>query len=67
MVRVQPPCKTTQARQAVYDKSGKLISLQTLGSDLVTVTAEDVVNPPVPTINQAAEKKNPLLAIADTG
>ena len=67
MVRVQPPCKTTHARQAVYDKAGKLISLQTLGSDLVTVTAEDVVNPPVPPVYQAAEKKNPLLAIADTG
>ena len=67
MVRLQQPCKITQARQAVYDKAGKLLSLQTLGPDLVTVTAEDVVNPAVPNVYQAAEKKNPLLAIADTG
>ena len=67
MVRLQQPCKITQARQAVYDKAGKLLSLQTLGPDLVTVTAEDVVNPAVPDVYQAVEKKNPLLAIADTG
>ena len=67
MVRLQQPCKITQARQAVYDRAGKLLSLQTLGPDLVTVTAEDVVNPAVPDVYQAVEKKNPLLAIADTG
>ena len=67
MVRLQQPCKITQARQAVYDRAGKLLSLRTLGPDLVTVTAEDVVNPAVPDVYQAVEKKNPLLAIADTG
>ena len=67
MVRLQQPCKIIQARQAVYDKAGKLLSLKTLGPDLVTVTAEDVVNPAVPNVYQAAEKKKPLLAIADTG
>ena len=67
MVRLQQPCKIRQARQAIYDKAGKLLSLQTLGSDLVTVTAEDVINPAVPPVYHAADKKNPLLAVADTG
>ena len=30
MVRLQQPCKITQARQAVYDRAGKLLSLRTL-------------------------------------
>lgn len=67
MVRVQAPCKIVQARRAIYDKDGKLTSLKTLAPNLLTITAEDIVNPPVPPIHQKADTKPPLLAVADTG
>ena len=47
MVRLQQPCKIT-SKTGSYDKAGKLLSLQTLGPDLVTVATEDIVNPAVP-------------------
>lgn len=67
MVRVQPPCRILQARQAIYDEDKRLLSLQTLAPDLVSVIMEDPVNPPVPPVPRPAETKSPLLGIADTG
>ena len=67
MVRVQPPCEILQARRAIYDKDEKLISLQTLAPDLVSIKIENPVNPPVPPNPKNADTKPPLLAIADTG
>ena len=67
MVRIRPPCRILQARKAIYDEDEKLVLLQTLAPDLITVRTEDPVNPPVPPSNSSSDTKPPLLGIVDTG
>ncbi|MGC6452923.1 MAG: S8 family serine peptidase [Candidatus Puniceispirillaceae bacterium] len=64
-IRVLPPCHVTEARRVSRTDDGAVSEIEILSRDLATVSARQLVNPPVPEL--VTGDGTALLAHVDTG